>query len=174
MSVRGTDGDGEEVHQWPCRPATGIYLLGVGLVIMLAGLLFGYDQGVISGALGGIQKSFSVGTLLLEVITSWVTLGAMAGALVAGALADRIGRRLTIVAAACCSWPGPWWSPWPPGPTSWWSDGYWSASGWAWPRWPPPCTPPRWPPPGSGAGWSRSTSWPSPSGSSSPTSPTTS
>jgi len=95
MSVRGTDGDGGSG-----TGRTGIYLLAVGLVIMLAGLLFGYDQGVISGALGGIQKSFSVGTLLLEVITSWVTLGAMAGALVAGGLADRIGRRLTIVAAA--------------------------------------------------------------------------
>lgn len=78
----------------------GMYLLAVGAVIMLAGLLFGYDQGVISGALGGIQKQFSVGTLLLEVITSWVTLGAMAGALVAGGLADRLGRRLTIVTAA--------------------------------------------------------------------------
>ena len=67
---------------------------------MLAGLLFGYDQGVISGALTGIQKQFSVGTLLIEVITSWVTLGAMVGALVAGSLADRLGRRATIVVAA--------------------------------------------------------------------------
>ena len=77
-----------------------MYLLAVGLVVMLAGLLFGYDQGVISGALDGIQKQFSVGTLLLEVITSWVTLGAMVGALVAGGLADRRGRRWTIVFAA--------------------------------------------------------------------------
>jgi MFS transporter, SP family, galactose:H+ symporter len=80
--------------------STSVILLAVGAVIMLAGLLFGYDQGVISGALDGIQKEFSVGTLLLEVITSWVTLGAMVGALVAGALADRLGRRLTIVTAA--------------------------------------------------------------------------
>ena len=80
--------------------STSVILLAVGAVIMLAGLLFGYDQGVISGALDGIQKQFSVGTLLLEVITSWVTLGAMVGALVAGALADRLGRRLTIVTAA--------------------------------------------------------------------------
>jgi MFS transporter, SP family, galactose:H+ symporter len=100
MSVQGTDRDGEGMPAVAPPSRTGIYLLGVGLVIMLGGLLFGYDQGVISGALGGIQKSFSVGTLLLEVITSWVTLGAMAGALVAGVVADLIGRRLTIVAAA--------------------------------------------------------------------------
>ncbi len=100
MSVRGTGGDGDGTRAVTAPARTGVYLLGVGLVIMLGGLLFGYDQGVISGALGGIQKSFSVGTLLLEVITSWVTLGAMAGALVAGVAADLIGRRLTIVAAA--------------------------------------------------------------------------
>jgi SP family galactose:H+ symporter-like MFS transporter len=75
-------------------------LLGVAMVIMLAGVLFGYDQGVISGALDGIKKDFHVSTFLLEVITSWVTLGAMAGALVAGALADRVGRRLTILLAS--------------------------------------------------------------------------
>ncbi len=92
-----TDGGAGRRRTTPTMPIT---LLAVGLVIMLAGLLFGYDQGVISGALDGIQKDFSVGTLLLEVITSWVTLGAMVGALVAGGAADRIGRRLTIVAAA--------------------------------------------------------------------------
>jgi SP family galactose:H+ symporter-like MFS transporter len=69
-------------------------------VIMLAGVLFGYDQGVISGALDGIKKDFLVSTFLLEVITSWVTLGAMAGALVAGGLADRLGRRMTILLAS--------------------------------------------------------------------------
>ncbi len=30
-------------------------------VVLLAGALFGYDQGVISGALVGIQKAFAVG-----------------------------------------------------------------------------------------------------------------
>ena len=97
-----TDTDGEPTGGLPA-PGTGrvgIYLMGVGLVIMLAGALFGYDQGVISGALNGIQKQFSVGTFLLEVITSWVTLGAMAGALVGGGLADRLGRRSTILVAA--------------------------------------------------------------------------
>lgn len=75
-------------------------LLAVGAVIMLAGLLFGYDQGVISGALDGIQRDFHVSTFLLEVITSWVTLGALVGALVSGGLADRLGRRATILLAS--------------------------------------------------------------------------
>ena len=54
-------------------------LVAVGSVVMLAGVLFGYDQGVISGALDGIKKDFNVSTFLLEVITSWVTLRAMGG-----------------------------------------------------------------------------------------------
>jgi SP family galactose:H+ symporter-like MFS transporter len=83
----------------PHRPLTWT-LVGVAIVIMLAGVLFGYDQGVISGALDGIKKDFHVSTFLLEVITSWVTLGAMAGALVAGGLADRLGRRMTILLAS--------------------------------------------------------------------------
>ncbi len=80
------------------RPSS--WLIMVGAVIMMAGLLFGYDQGVISGALDGIEKDFDVGTTAIEIITSWVTLGAMFGALAAGVLADKIGRKPTITLAA--------------------------------------------------------------------------
>jgi MFS transporter, SP family, galactose:H+ symporter len=76
------------------------YLLAIGGVVMLAGLLFGYDQGVISGALDGIKKSFHPSTFVVEIITSWVTLGAMGGALAAGALTERLGRRFTILLSA--------------------------------------------------------------------------
>ena len=35
------------------------WLIGAAPVVMLAGLLFGHDQGVIGGALDGIEKSFN-------------------------------------------------------------------------------------------------------------------
>ncbi len=66
-------------------------------VIIFAGALFGYDQGVISGALDGIKKSFVLTPVLVEVVTSWVTLGAMFGALAGGEMADRFGRRNAIL-----------------------------------------------------------------------------
>jgi MFS transporter, SP family, galactose:H+ symporter len=75
-------------------------MASVILVVVLAGALFGYDQGVISGALIGIKKEFSLGALLLEVVTSWVTLGAMFGSLAGGYVADHRGRKPALLAAA--------------------------------------------------------------------------
>ena len=69
-------------------------------VILLAGALFGYDQGVISGALIGIEKAFDVGHVALEIVTSWVTLGALFGSLAGGYAADLFGRKRTLLAAA--------------------------------------------------------------------------
>lgn len=68
-------------------------------VVVLAGALFGYDQGVISGALTGIRKDFSLSPLLVETVTSWVTLGALVGSLCGGYLADRFGRRRALLYA---------------------------------------------------------------------------
>ena len=66
-------------------------------VVIVAGGLFGYDQGVISGALPGIKQTFSLSLLMVQVVTSWVTLGALAGSLAGGALSDHIGRRRAML-----------------------------------------------------------------------------
>ncbi len=76
------------------------YLMAIVLaVVIVAGALFGYDQGVISGALDGIKREFSLGSLLVEVVTSWVTLGALLGSLAGGDLADRLGRKKAVLIA---------------------------------------------------------------------------
>jgi sugar porter (SP) family MFS transporter len=76
------------------------WLLVVLAVVLLSGGLFGYDQGVISGALNGIRAQFSLSPFIIEVVNSGVTLGALFGALAAGELADRLGRKSTVLIAA--------------------------------------------------------------------------
>ena len=75
------------------------YVLLVASVAALGGLLFGYDTGVISGAILFISKDFSLSTRLQEFTISVVLIGCIGGAAVTGTIADAIGRRLTLLAA---------------------------------------------------------------------------
>lgn len=69
------------------------YIYTVSAIAALAGLLFGFDTGIISGALLFIQQDFTVSTEMKELIVSSVLLGAMTGSLFSGRLSDRYGRR---------------------------------------------------------------------------------
>jgi len=62
----------------------------------LGGMLFGYDTGVISGAILFIAKDLNTNAFLDGLIVSSLLLGAMAGAGAAGPLSDRLGRRNLI------------------------------------------------------------------------------
>ena len=75
------------------------WLAAVLAVVLFAGGLFGYDQGVISGALTGIQSSFHLSTFMVQVVTSWVTLGALIGSVGGGELGDTLGRKRTLLVA---------------------------------------------------------------------------
>lgn len=75
------------------------FVLLVASVAALGGLLFGYDTGVISGAILFISKDFALSTHMQEFTISIVLIGAMAGAAGAGALADRVGRRIALLCA---------------------------------------------------------------------------
>jgi SP family galactose:H+ symporter-like MFS transporter len=68
-------------------------------VAALGGLLFGYDTGVISGAILYIANTFSLDKGMQGLVVSVVLVGAMAGAVGTGFLADNIGRRLTLLIA---------------------------------------------------------------------------
>jgi SP family galactose:H+ symporter-like MFS transporter len=66
----------------------------------LGGLLFGYDTGVISGALIFIRTQFGLSTFQQELVVSVVLVGAAVGALSGGGLADIFGRRLMLLVTA--------------------------------------------------------------------------
>lgn len=72
----------------------------IGITAALAGLLFGLDVGVISGAEGFIQKDFKIGDDSIQLIVSALLWGAAFGALFSGVLSSHFGRRNTILVSA--------------------------------------------------------------------------
>jgi sugar porter (SP) family MFS transporter len=61
------------------------------------GLIYGYDQGAISGAILYIKHQYHLSTFMQEVVTSAVVAGMVVGALIAGRVANAIGRKRTMV-----------------------------------------------------------------------------
>lgn len=76
----------------------GFVYVAVG-VAAIGGLLFGYDTGVISGAILFIQKQYGLSSTMEEVVVSSVLVGAIIGAVIGGVLTDNYGRRGMIILA---------------------------------------------------------------------------
>ena len=72
----------------------------VATIASLGGLLFGYDTGVISGALPFLKQDFALDARMLGVATSAVLVGATLGAAGAGTISDMFGRRRVILVVA--------------------------------------------------------------------------
>lgn len=73
------------------------FIWKVSFISGLGGILYGYDMGIIAAALIFVRDSFRLSTRMEELVVSVVLIGAMLGALVGGSIADRIGRRATLV-----------------------------------------------------------------------------
>ena len=72
----------------------------VSIAAAVAGLLFGLDIGVISGALPFITDHFTLSSQLQEWVVSSMMLGAAIGALFNGWLSFRLGRKYSLMAGA--------------------------------------------------------------------------
>jgi SP family galactose:H+ symporter-like MFS transporter len=59
--------------------------------------MFGLDIGVISGAQQFIQRDFGISDSVLEHIVSWMMLGAAVGAIAAGWMSARLGRKRSLL-----------------------------------------------------------------------------
>ncbi len=73
------------------------FLAGVAAI---AGLLFGYDEGVIAVASPSLERSFPMSAVENGFMIAAVPLGALAGAVIAGRLTERLGRRRVLMLAA--------------------------------------------------------------------------
>ncbi|GAA0499326.1 sugar porter family MFS transporter [Tatumella terrea] len=76
------------------------FLLTASGIAAIAGFLYGYDTGIISGALLQITHDFSLSSHAQEWVTSAILVGAVIGALVCGKLSGLIGRRYTVMTVA--------------------------------------------------------------------------
>ncbi len=72
------------------------FLLFVITAAAFGGFLFGYHTAIISGALIFLTPSFQLSIIEQGMVVSIILIGALIGALSAGALADRMGRKKTM------------------------------------------------------------------------------
>jgi SP family arabinose:H+ symporter-like MFS transporter len=76
------------------------FILKVSTVAAIGGLLFGYDTAVIAGVVGYLQVRFHLSPVMVGWAASSAIWGCVAGAMVAGYVSDRIGRKKVLVVTA--------------------------------------------------------------------------
>ncbi|MCD4774264.1 MAG: sugar porter family MFS transporter [Bacteroidales bacterium] len=86
----------------------------IAAIAATGGLLFGFDTGVISGAIPFFQQDFQLSNSMVENITTAGLVGAVIGAMLTGRLSDIFGRKKTILVAAIIFVLGAIWSGWAP------------------------------------------------------------
>ena len=85
------------------------FLIKLTVISTLGGLLFGYDTGVISGALLYMKDDQNLTTTTEALVVSVLLFpGAALGALLGGKLADASAARAACWSAPACSWSAPW------------------------------------------------------------------
>ena len=91
-----------------------MYTLFIYFFGALGGMLFGYDTGVISGALLFIRKDMGLTPTLQGLVVSGVMVGAILGALISGPLSDKYGRKKIIITLSVLFTIGTIGTSWPP------------------------------------------------------------
>jgi MFS family permease len=77
-----------------------VYVYSICLVATLGGLMFGFDLGIITGVVPYIEHQFSLSGFNLGLVVAVFELGAMTGALVTARVADKYGRKKTMIVCA--------------------------------------------------------------------------
>ena len=73
------------------------FIVAIAAIAALGGALFGYDTGVVSGALPFMEQHFGLTSLSEGVITSALLIGAAFGSLAGGRMSDALGRRNSLL-----------------------------------------------------------------------------
>jgi major inositol transporter-like SP family MFS transporter len=87
-------------HEQSGSEAHRRFLLRITIISTLGGLLFGYDTGVISGALLYMRDDLGLGSVGEGFVVSSLLVGAAFGALLGGRIADDLGRKRSLMVCA--------------------------------------------------------------------------
>ena len=85
----------------PSEKQVNFFVCLTAATAALAGLLFGFDTGVISGAILFIKGEFGLTPFTEELLVSAALLGAVCGAALSGKITDLRGRKRTLFGTAC-------------------------------------------------------------------------
>jgi MFS transporter, SP family, sugar:H+ symporter len=96
--VRGTKSDATSYLQ-PAGAAAvqWTYVVALSSVAAIGGFLFGFDSGVINGTVDALARTFGTRAATTGFAVASVLIGCAIGAFVAGTIADRRGRRPTML-----------------------------------------------------------------------------
>ncbi|KAF8406412.1 hypothetical protein HHK36_008499 [Tetracentron sinense] len=76
------------------------YACACAIVASMISIIFGYDTGVMSGAMIFIKEDLKINDTQIEILAGILNLFALVGSIAAGRTSDWIGRRYTIVLAS--------------------------------------------------------------------------
>jgi SP family sugar:H+ symporter-like MFS transporter len=84
----------------PNNTCSLFYVIFISAVAAIGGFLFGFDSGVINGTVSALGNTFNSSSVATGFNVASVLLGCALGALVAGPLADKFGRRAIMIVTA--------------------------------------------------------------------------
>lgn len=82
------------------EPHSLAFVIRVSVVAALGGLLFGYDTAVIAGVVGFLQQKFELSSTMVGWAASSAIWGCVLGAMIAGYMSDRFGRKKVLIVTA--------------------------------------------------------------------------
>ncbi|MEB3286271.1 MAG: sugar porter family MFS transporter [Vampirovibrionales bacterium] len=100
MITTGITSDSDQPQQTVPAKLNLNFVYFISAVVAIGGLLFGYDTGVIAGALVFMEKRFTLQADMMGWVVSCAILGSILGASTAGVLSDWLGRKNILIFSA--------------------------------------------------------------------------
>ena len=100
MTAAAPDNSIQKLHDTENIQTSFLYVLFISSVAAIGGFLFGFDSGVINGTVTALGNAFNSSNIGTGFNVASVLLGCAVGALMAGPLSDRFGRKAIMLITA--------------------------------------------------------------------------